>query len=712
MNRHDFLVEIGAEEMPPKSLVALGEAFRDGVVAGLDSAGLVHGGAQAFFTPRRLAVRVAKLPDRQPEQRIERRGPPVSAAFDPAGKPTRAATAFAESCGVAVEDLTRVQDAKGEFLHFRATREGEPAAQLLPGIVQAALDRLPIARRMRWGDGEAQFVRPVHWVVMLHGEQVIAGDILGIAAGRMTRGHRFHAKKPIALRSPGGYLAALQKGYVRADFEARRELIREQTIAAAAAEGGEAVIDPAVLEEVAALTEWPVPLVGSFEPRFLELPPEVLVATLQDHQRYFPVRGRDGKLMPRFVAVANLESRDPAQVRAGNERVVRPRLADAAFFYDADRKTSLQSRRQTLAAVTFQAQLGSLADKTARVTALAGQIARVAGKDPATAQRAAELAKCDLLTAMVGEFPELQGVMGRYYARHDGEPAEVADAIAEQYLPRFAGDSLPETGAGLALAIADKLDTVVGIFAIGQKPTGTKDPYGLRRSALGVLRILIETGIALDLRELILSALESVAADVARLDKKGTLTFSAAEKVSVPFLPEGLADEIYGYMMERLRAWYLERGGGITTEMFDAVLDTRPASPLDFDDRLRALAAFLALPDAAALTTANKRIANILRKAGEQPSPRVDPGLLVDPNERRLATEVEALRQDVERLVTARQYSEALTRLASLRPSVDAFFDKVLVMAEDVRLRANRLALLAALSRLFLHMANLSRLPG
>ncbi|MGH8242763.1 MAG: glycine--tRNA ligase subunit beta, partial [Steroidobacteraceae bacterium] len=357
MNRHDFLVEIGAEEMPPKSLVALGKAFRDGVVAGLDAAGLAHGGAQAYFTPRRLAVRVAKLPDRQAEQRIERRGPPVSAAFDPAGKPTRAATAFAESCGVAVEDLMRVQDAKGEFLYYRATREGEPAAKLLPGIVQAALDQLPIARRMRWGNGEAQFVRPVHWVVMLHGEQVIAGDILGIAAGRTTRGHRFHAKKPIALRSPGGYLAALQKGFVRADFDARREVIRERTVAAAAAEGGEAVMDPAVLDEVTALTEWPVPLIGSFEPRFLELPPEVLVATLQDHQRYFPVRGQDGKLMPRFVAVANLESRDPGEVRAGNERVVRPRLADAAFFYGADRKASLDSRRQALAAVTFQAQL-------------------------------------------------------------------------------------------------------------------------------------------------------------------------------------------------------------------------------------------------------------------------------------------------------------------------------------------------------------------
>ena len=698
MNRHDFLVEVGAEEMPPRSLAALGEAFRDGLVAGLEAAGLSHGAAKAYFTPRRLAVVVPKLLDRQPEQRLERRGPPISAAYDAAGRPTRAATAFAQSCGVSLDELTRVQDTKGEFLFCRTTRPGEAAAKLLPGIVQAALDGLPIARRMRWGDGTAQFVRPVHWVVMLHGESVVAGELLGIPAGRMTRGHRFHTKKPIALRSPGGYVAALQKGFVRADAEARREQIRAGVVAAAEAEGGTAMVDDAVLDEVTALTEWPVPITGGFEPRFLDLPSEVLVATLQDHQRYFPMRGADGKLMPRFVAVANLESRDPAQVRAGNERVVRPRLADAAFFYAADSKATLASRRDALATVTFQAQLGSLADKTARVTALAAQIARVAGRDVAAAQRAAELAKCDLLTAMVGEFPELQGVMGRYYAVHDGEPDEVAAAIAEQYLPRFAGDALPATGAGLALAIADKLDTLVGIFAIGQKPTGTRDPYGLRRAALGVLRILIETGIALDLRELIRSAIDSVAADLARLGGKPPA--------------EGLADELYDYMMERLRAWYLEAGGSVTTEMFDAVLDTRPASPLDFDNRLRALAGFLQLPDATGLTAANKRIANILRKAGDQPSPRVDPGLLSDPRERQLAADVEALRLDVERLVTARRYADALTRLASLRGSVDAFFDHVLVMAEDVRVRANRLALLAALSRLFLHIANLSRLPG
>lgn len=703
MKRLDFLVEVGTEELPPKSLLSLAEAFRDGIAAGLDAAGLTHGAALAYATPRRLAVLVRRLLDQQPDQRVERRGPPVSAAYDAAGKPTKAAYAFAASCGIEVKEIQRRSDAKGEFLFCKLTRPGAKTAALLPGIVQAALEGLPIARRMRWGAGAVEFVRPAHWVVMLHGDEVVPGEILGLPAGRMTRGHRFHAPKPVALRSPGVYLASLERrGYVVADFETRRERIRTGVAATAEAEGGRAVIEPAVLDEVTALVEWPVPIAGHFDPRYLELPPEVLVATLQDHQRYFPVKAADGKLLPLFIAVANIQSRDPQQVRAGNERVVRPRLADAAFFYETDRKTPLASRLTALAKVTFQARLGTLADKTARITELAGHVASATGEDPVAAQRAAQLAKCDLVTAMVGEFPELQGVMGRYYALHDGEPDTVAAALGEQYLPRFAGDALPATGAGLALAIADKLDTIVGIFAIGQKPTGAKDPFGLRRAALGVLRILIETGVALDLRGLIHSALDLVHADTVRL---------AGDKAPAP-PPESLADDIYDYMMERLRAWYVESGAGITTEMFDAVLDTRPASPLDFDDRLRALAAFLKLPEAASLTAANKRISNILRKAGEQPNPRVDPGLLTDPEERRLATEVEGLRQDVERFVTSRRYEDALVRLAALRPAVDAFFDKVLVMADDVRIRANRLALLAALQRLFLHTANLARLPG
>jgi glycyl-tRNA synthetase beta chain len=715
VTRRDFLVEIGTEELPPKSLWTLAESFRDGVAAGLGAAGLAHGLAVAYATPRRLAVFVRRLAETQGEQKLERRGPPVSAAFDANGQPTRAALAFAESCGVAVAALTRITEPKGEFLFCSVTRAGAPAAQLLPGIVQRALDGLPIARRMRWGAGEVQFVRPVHWVVMLHGNDVIDCELLGLKAGRTTRGHRFHAPKPIVLRAPGSYAATLEKrGFVLVDFAARRERIRAGVIAAAQAAGGEALLDAAVLDEVTALCEWPVPIAGSFEARYLDLPPEVLIATLQDHQRYFPARSAAGALLPLFVAVANLESRDPAQVRAGNERVVRPRLADAAFFYAADRKQTLASRTEALKAVTFQARLGSLADKTARVTALAAQIARLAGDDVTTAQRAAMLAKCDLLTAMVGEFPELQGTMGRYYATQDGEPAEVAAAIAEQYLPRFAGDALPATDAGVALAVADKLDTIVGIFAIGQKPTGARDPFGLRRAALGLLRILIEKRVGMDLRELIIAALESVRADVARLEK-GTLPFSAAEKGSVPFsapVADTIVDEVYGFMMERLRAWYLEGTAGITTEMFDAVLDLRPVSPLDFDDRLRALVAFLALPEAASLTAANKRIGNILKKSGEQAALRVDPRLLTDPAERQLAEALDALREEIEGTIAGRRYGDAMRRLATLRPVVDTFFDRVMVMADDAAVRANRLALLTALQKLFQHTANLSRLPG
>ncbi len=701
MTRRDFLVEIGTEELPPKSLWALAESFRDSVTSGLNATGLAHGLAAAHATPRRLAVFVRRLADTQGEQKLERRGPPVSAAFDANGQPTRAALAFAESCGVAVGALTRVTEPKGEFLFCSLTRPGAPAAQLLPAIVQRALDGLPIARRMRWGAGEVQFVRPAHWAVMLHGDDVIDCELLGLKSGRTTRGHRFHSPKPIVLRAPGGYVATLEKrGFVLVDFAARRERIRAGVVAAAQAAGGEAMIEPSVLDEVTALCEWPVPIAGSFDARFLDLPPEVLIATLQDHQRYFPVRSPGGALLPLFVAVANIESRDPTQVRAGNERVVRPRLADAAFFYAADQKQTLAARREALKAVTFQARLGSLSDKTARITALAGQIAGLAGNDAAAAQRAAELAKCDLLTAMVGEFPELQGVMGRYYATHDGEPAEVATAIAEQYLPRYAGDALPATGAGLALAVADKLDTIVGIFAIGQKPTGAKDPFGLRRAALGLLRILIEKRAGMDLRELIIAALDSVRADMQRLEK-GTRPFS-----------DSIVDEVYAFMMERLRAWYLEDAAGITTEMFDAVLDLRPVSPLDFDDRLRALVAFLALPEAASLTAANKRISNILRKSGEQAGLRVDPRLLSDPAERQLAAALDELRVEIEGTIAGRRYGDAMRRLATLRPVVDAFFDRVMVMADDPAIRANRLALLAALQKLFQHTANLSRLPG
>ncbi len=741
--RRDFLLEIGTEELPPRSLPALQQALVAGLAAGLDKADLAHGELVGFATPRRLAVWVKRLAAQQPEQHLKRRGPPLNAAFDAAGQPTRAALAFAESCGTRVETLQRLDEGKGMFLFFLGSRAGERAVALLPGLIQAALDALPIARRMHWGAGNALFVRPVHWVVMLYGREVVPATLLDTPAGSLTRGHRFHAPRPIRIASPGSYERTLrQRGHVLADFAARRERIRAEVTAAAAEAHGRALITGALLEEVTALVEWPVAVTGRFEERFLSLPREVLISTLEDHQRYFPVEDAHGRLLPAFIAVSNIESREPATVRAGNERVVRPRLADAAFFWEQDRRQPLAARRAGLDAVTFQAKLGSLGDKTRRVGALAAEIAVAAGGSREHALRAAQLCKCDLLTAMVGEFPELQGIMGTYYAQADGEPHEVAAAIREHYLPRAAGDQLPATRAGLALAIADKLDTLAAIFAIGEKPTGTKDPFGLRRAALGVQRILIEKALDLDLRRYIDQALSGVRADIERRRATATPTTAAAPTPAAspasPAAPsaraapgqspaiaaagpaDATADDIYDFLMERLRAYYLDNAGApplpgqaaVTTEMFDAVLAARPASPLDFDARLKALSTFLELPESASLTAANKRIANILRKANMTPPPEVDVLRLRESAEVRLFDSMRALRDAVAAATAQHEYAGALGRLAQLRPAVDAFFDQVLVMDENPQLRANRLSLLAQLQGLFAGVADLSRLPG
>jgi glycyl-tRNA synthetase beta chain len=712
--RRDFLLEIGTEELPPRALPALQQALVAGLAAGLDKAGLAHGELVGFATPRRLAVWVKRLAAQQPEQHLKRRGPPLHAAFDAADRPTRAALAFAESCGSTVEALEKLDEGKGTFLFFVGTKPGARAVELLPGLARAALDALPIPRRMHWGAGTAMFVRPVHWVVMLFGKDLVPATLLDTPAGHLTRGHRFHAPRPIRIASPGSYERTLrERGYVLADFAARRERIRAQVAAAAADVQGRARITEALLQEVTALVEWPVALTGRFEERFLSLPREVLISTLEDHQRYFPVEDAQGRLLPAFIAVSNIESRDPATVRAGNERVVRPRLADAAFFWEQDRRQPLAARRAALDAVTFQAKLGSLGDKTRRVSVLAGEIAVAAGDSREHAQRAAQLCKCDLLTAMVGEFPDLQGIMGTYYAQADGEPHEVATAIREHYLPRAAGDQLPATRAGLAVAIADKLDTLAGIFAIGEKPTGTKDPFGLRRAALGVQRILIEQALDLDLRRYIDLALAGVRADIERLRATGATATQAA-------LADSTASEIYDFLMERLRAYYLDSAGApllpgqaaVTTEMFDAVLAARPASPLDFDARLKALSTFLELPESASLTAANKRIANILRKANETAPAEVDVLLLRESAEVRLFDSIRALRDAVATATAQHEYAGALGRLAQLRPAVDAFFDQVMVMDENPQLRANRLSLLAQLQGLFAGVADLSRLPG
>jgi glycyl-tRNA synthetase beta chain len=715
VEQRDLLVEIGTEELPPKALRGLEEAFASGVRAGLAKASLEHGEILSYATPRRLAVLVRKLAVRQPDQDLKRRGPPVTAAFDAAGSPTRAAIAFADSCGTTVDKLQRLDEGKGTFLFFIGMKPGAAAADLIPGIVKAALDALPIPRRMHWGSSDAEFVRPVHWLVMLYGKDVLPVTLLDTAAGNLTRGHRFHAPKPIRITSPGSYERALrERGYVLPDFAGRRSLIRERATTAATELGGRVLIDDALLDEVTALVEWPIPLTGRFEERFLALPREVLISTLQDHQRYFPVEDAQGKLLPWFITISNIESRDPAKVREGNERVVRPRLADAAFFWDQDRKRPLASLREGLDAVTFHIKLGSLGDKSRRIRTLAGEIAAVGNKERAETERAAELCKCDLLTAMVGEFPELQGVMGTYYALADGETPEVAVAIREHYLPRGAGDELPETHAGLAVAIADKLDTLAGIFAVGEKPTGTKDPLGLRRAAIGVLRILIEARLDLDLRHFVKRALELARTDIER-------AAAAAAKPAPTVVGERVATEIYDYIMERLRAYYLENGArdttlgavAMTTEMFDAVLASSPISLLDFDARLKALRAFLDLPESASLTAANKRIANILRKSagGEAPT-HVEVESLREDAEVRLFDSMRALRDAVSLATAQREYANALGRLAQLRPAVDEFFDRVMVMDEDPKLRANRLALLAQLHGLFAGVADLSRLPG
>ena len=729
---HDFLVEIGTEELPPKALLPLQDAFVAALTAGLDKAALAHGEVQGFATPRRLAVRVSRLAAAQPEQHLKRRGPPLAAAFDASGSPTRAALAFAESCGTEVGSLERLEEAKGTFLYFSGVRAGQLALELLPGIVQAALDALPIPRRMHWGEGSALFVRPVHWVLMLFGKEVVPARLLDTPSGNVTYGHRFHAPKPIRVASPGVYERTLsEKGHVLADFSARREKIRSAVAEAAANVGGRALIGQELLTEVTALVEWPVALAGHFEARFLELPREVLTATLEDHQRYFPVEDERGQLMSAFIAVANIESRDPAKVRAGNERVVRPRLADAAFFWQQDRKQPLIARLPALDAVTWQAQLGSLGDKTRRVCTLGADIAGTIGASPLETARAGSLSKCDLLTAMVGEFPELQGVMGTYYARADGEPDEVASAIREHYLPRAAGDELPWTRTGTALAIADKLDTLAGIFAVGGKPTGTRDPFGLRRAALGVQRILIERNIDLDLSTFIGRALALVRQDIDNVRiKTPTKTIDSADGASdaiarqstaVAASAESTAAEIYNFLMERLRAYYLERPeasaplpgmAAVTTEMFDAVLATRPPSPLDFDARLKALSTFLELPESGSLTAANKRIANILRKAPGGAPREVNVARLRESAEVHLYDSMHGLRESVTAATQRREYTGALGQLAQLRPAVDAFFDQVMVMDEDPELRANRLGLLAQLQGLFAGVADLSRLPG
>jgi glycyl-tRNA synthetase beta chain len=689
MSAHDLLFELLCEELPPRALRALSEALSDGIAKGIDAAGIPHGKIHAYATPRRLAVWIEKLAQSQPDRSVERRGPPLANSFDADGKPLAAAIAFAKSCNVAIEALTQMKTDKGSWLQFRGTERGAATTTLIAGIITQAIAALPIPKRMRWGARNAEFVRPVHAVLLIYGDSVVPAEILGLASDRVTQGHRFHAPKPIILKSAKGYASRLLKAKVVVDFAKRRELIRAGVASAAAATGPNSTVlmDDDLLEEVTALVEWPVPVAGQFEQRFLKLPREVVIATVQDHQRYFPVQAQDGALSGWFITVSNIESRDPSKVRAGNERVVRPRLSDAAFFWDQDRKLKLQDYAARLKDMTFQAKLGTYADKTARVAGLAALIGSRIGAGKHVA-RAAELAKADLVTAMVGEFPELQGTMGRYYALAEGEPADIAIAIEEHYRPRFAGDVIPTTHTAQAVALADKLDTLVGIFAIEQRPSGTKDPFGLRRAALGVLRILIEGALDLDLLELLRAAAQ-------------------AQPVQRP----AVVDEVYEFIAERLRGMLLEQPG-TTVEMLDAVMANRPASPLDATTRLAALQAFLVLPDAPVLAAINKRIANILKKAQVSADHAVDSAALTEEAERGLHQALLKLRDPVTQATAQRRYSDSLQALVGLRAPVNEFFERVMVMDEDPARRNNRLALLRDVQMLLGGVADLSRLPG
>ncbi len=687
-DKSNLLVEIGTEELPPKALRSLSEAFLDAVSQRLSALGLSFASARPFAAPRRLAILVEALDRETPSKQVVNWGPPTRVAFDDSGNPSRAAEAFAAKNGLAVDKLRDCieNDGKQDKLCFRTTEAGQPVSRLLGELTENALAALPIPKRMRWGAKKVEFVRPVHWVVMLLDDKTVPATVMGLQAGNCSRGHRFHSKGEISIGSASSYPDELRKAYVVADFSERREIIRSGVVTAAKQAGGTVVIDDELLDEVTALNEWPVPLLGRFDDRFLEVPAEALISSMKEHQKYFHVVDDNGKLLPLFITVANLESRDPAQVISGNERVIRPRLADAAFFYQTDLKTSLADRRESLKSIVFQTQLGSIYDKTARVANLAEQLATKVGAEPLHARRAGELCKSDLVSEMVLEFDKLQGIMGRYYALNDGEHPEVAEALMEQYLPRFSGDKIPATATGAALALADRIDTLVGIFGIGQKPSGSRDPFALRRASLGVLRIIVERGIDLDLRSTI---------DYAALQYGDSLTAS------------NLCEQVLTYMLERFRAWYEDEN--IAPEVFLSVAAKNLGNPLDIHQRVHAVQAFSQLPEAAALAAANKRVSNILAREmgiGED----VDSTLLTDPAEKNLALELSSLNDKVQPLLAQRDYTNALKQLARLREPVDRFFDDVMVMVDDAALRSNRLTLLLQLRNLFLEVADISLL--
>ena len=679
MSQHDFLVELGTEELPPKALKTLSDAFTQGITSGLKEAGVSFTYVKSFASPRRLAVLISALDEKQADRDIERRGPSVKA-------PEKAVEGFARSCGVTAEQLETITTDKGDYFNFRNTEEGKATALLLPTLVENSLNKLPIPKRMRWGASRVEFVRPVHWLVMLLGDDVIDCEILGLTSGRKTRGHRFHYNNEIELITPAEYQARLNEpGMVVADYEARKEMIREQVIAEGQKLNATAQIDEDLLDEVASLNEWPVALTGRFEERFLDVPAAALISSMKEHQKYFHHLDSEGSLLPNFTTICNIVSNDPQQVIEGNEKVIRPRLSDAAFFFETDKKSTLESRVEKLKTIVFQKDLGTLHDKASRISTLAGKIALALGEDKAKAERAGLLAKTDLMTDMVYEFTDLQGLMGYHYALNDGEDNDVALAQNEQYMPRFSGDELPQTAPGIAVAIADRLDTLTGLFGINQPPTGSKDPFALRRAALGVLRIIVERNLDLDLRDLLVIASDNHTSLPAR---------------------DGLESKVLDFMLERFRAWYED--AGINAEVFLAVLAIKPSRPLDFDRRVKAVNHFRSLTEANALAAANKRVSNILSKQGVTGTTDVDSALLSEEAEKSLAAAIDTQKAALAPLFAEGKYQEALESLAGLRAPVDAFFEDVMVMADDEAIKNNRLALLSQLRALFLGVADIS----
>ena len=682
MSVQDFFVEIGTEELPPKSLKTLATAFSDNIAEELAKLNLSHGEISWYAAPRRLAVRVNQLALQQQDKVVEKRGPALASAFDADGQPTKAAAAWAASNGITADQAERLETDKGAWLIHKALIKGESTAALLPAVITTALAKLPIAKPMRWGNSTAEFIRPVHTVTLLLGDDVVPATILGKESGRVSYGHRFHAPALVEIKNADTYLSTLEQSYVIADFAKRKAIIAENVAAQAKALNGVALMDDALLEEVACLVEWPVVLVGSFEERFLQVPAEPLISTMKDNQKYFPLVDNHGKLLNKFIFVANIASKDPSQIISGNEKVVRPRLSDAQFFFVTDAKTKLVDRLPALGTVLFQQKLGTLLEKSERIAKVAAFIAGKIGADVVHAERAGLLSKTDLMTNMVGEFPEVQGVMGMHYARLDGEAEAVAVALNEQYKPRFSGDSLPSQLEACAVAIADKMDSLVGIFGIGQAPKGDKDPFALRRAAIGTLRIMVEKQLPLDLIELI---------------EFSKTTFG--DKLT----QASVSDEVLDFMLGRFRAWYEGEGFGI--DVIQAVLARRPTNPADFDRRVKAVAEFRKLDAALALAAANKRVANILAKVTEAIPESINSALLSEEAEQAL---YKAIVAEQAYQATVSSYAEGLSHLAAMRDVVDQFFDKVMVNADDAAVRLNRHALLQQLRELFLRVADIS----